>query len=67
MKRDACLQSLFYITFICVSNTAVHELPSRFPSGAPMERDALTRAFLYITFRVLSRGTSLQVPLTEHP
>jgi hypothetical protein len=59
MERDAHLQSLFYITFICLSKSPVHEPPSRFPSSVPMKRDAqmpITRAFLYITFRVPSKG-----------
>jgi uncharacterized protein (UPF0305 family) len=39
MERDACLQSLFYIAFIHISKSPIHEPPSRFPHGAPMERD----------------------------
>jgi hypothetical protein len=61
MERDAHLQSLFYITFICLSKSPVHEPPSRFLSSVSMKRDAqmpVTRAFLYITFRVPNKGNS---------
>jgi len=56
MERDARLQSLFYITFICLSKSRVHESPSRFLNGAPMESNAPHQRFLYITFRVPSKG-----------
>ena len=41
----------------------VYEPSSRFPTGAPMDRNVLFRDFLYISFRVPSKG-DLQVPLT---
>ena len=63
-ERDAPpLQS----PFIHLSKSLVYEPPSRFLSGAPMKRDSRFQSLFYITFRILSEGAPLQVPLTERP
>jgi hypothetical protein len=46
-------------SFIRLSKSLVNEPPSKFPSGAHVERDARLRAFLYITFRVPSKESIL--------
>ena len=51
--------------FICLSKSPAYESPSRFTSGAPMERDAHLQSFFYTTFRVPSKGTPLQHPQRE--
>ena len=38
---------------------------TRLPNWAPMNRDAQPQSLPFITFRALSRGALLQVPLTE--
>jgi len=40
--------------FIHLSKNLVNEPPSRFPSGAPMERDARLQSLFYTIFRVPS-------------
>jgi hypothetical protein len=52
MERDTHILSLFHITFIHLSKSPVHEPPSRFLNGLLWEEMPVTRAFLYITFRV---------------
>jgi len=42
--------------FIHLSNSLVNEPPSRFPSGARMECDALLQGLFYITFIRLSKS-----------
>ena len=42
--------------FVHLSKSLVNKLPSRFPSGAPMERYALLQSLFYITLRVSSKG-----------
>jgi len=54
-------------SFIHLSMSPLYKPPSRFPSGAPMERDSHLKSLFYITFWVLRKGSSLQVPLTERP
>jgi len=39
--------------------------PPGSPDGAPVERDACLQSLFYISFRVLSKELSLQVPFTE--
>jgi len=55
------------VPFIYLSKSLVNEPPSRLPSRAPVERDSRLQNLFYITFRVLSKGAPLQVPLTERP
>jgi len=56
MDRDAYLQSLFYITFILLSRSPVHE-PLLGSLTAPVWKEMpVTRAFLYITFKVPNKG-----------
>jgi hypothetical protein len=55
-ERDAHIQSLFYITFIHLSKSPVHEPLPGSPTGLLWEEIPITRAFLYITFRVPSKG-----------
>ena len=44
-------------SFVCLSKSPVNKTPSSFSSGAPPEREMLIfRAFLYISFRVPSKG-----------
>jgi len=45
-------------SFIHLSTSPVYEPPSKFPRGAPMGRDAVSRAFIYTSSRVPSKGTS---------
>ena len=40
---------------------------SRFPNGIPVERDAYFQSFFYISFRIPSKGSPLQVLLVELP
>ena len=44
-------------SFIHLSMSPLYEPPSRFPSGAPTERDSHPQSLLYITFRVLRKGS----------
>jgi len=58
MKRDAHLQSLFYITFIRLSNPGyISPLPGS-PTVPLWTEMCITRHFLYITFRVPSKGNT---------
>jgi len=43
-------------SFIHLSTSPVYEPPSRFPSRAPMGRDAVSRAFIYTSSRVPTKG-----------
>jgi hypothetical protein len=47
--------------FIHLSKSLVNEPPSRFPSGAPVERDTRLQSLFSITFRVLRKGSPLQL------
>jgi len=44
-------------SFIHHAKSLVNELPSRFPSGAPMKRDTHLQSLPVITFRVPCKGT----------
>ena len=55
------------VPFVRLSKSLVNEPPSRFPSGARVERDSHFQNLFYITFRVLRKGSPLQVPLTGRP
>ena len=61
MERDARLQSLFYVTFIHLSKSPVHEPPPGSPMGPLWKEVPVTRAFLFINFRAPSKQASLQV------
>jgi len=52
--------------FIHLSKSLVNELPSRFTSGAPMERDACLQSLFYITFIHLSK-TAVHEPPSRFP
>ena len=49
-------RSAFGTPFIHLSKSLVDEPPSRFPIGAPMERDASLLSLFYICFRGPSKG-----------
>jgi hypothetical protein len=48
--------SIYRASFIHLSKSLVDEPPSRFPSGAPMERDVYLQSLFYLSFRVSSKG-----------
>jgi hypothetical protein len=56
-------------SFIHLLKSPVYIPPSRFPSAAPMEKDARLQSHIYISSRVSSNGVPapLQVHLTERP
>jgi len=45
------------VPFIHFLKCLVNGPPSRFPHGAPMERDSRLHSFFYINFRVLRKGS----------
>ena len=51
----------------CTHKSLVNEPPSRFPSGAPMERDAHPQSLPLHIIWISSKGTTIQVPLTKIP
>jgi hypothetical protein len=53
--------------FIHLSKSPIYEPSSRFPSGALWREITISRAFLYISFRVPTKGDLLQVPITGLP
>jgi len=69
MDRDARLQSIltYHLIYFFISKALGKERPYMFPkSGAPMETEAHSRAFLITSFGVPSRGTLPPNPPT-HP
>ena len=54
-------------SFIHLSKSPVEEPFFRFPNGVAMERDAHLQSLFYISFRVPSKGVTLQVSFTELP
>jgi len=52
-------------SFIRLATSPVHEPLSGSPAGPQWREMPVSRAFLYISFRVPSTGAPLQVPLTE--
>jgi len=49
------------VPFIHFSKSLVNEPPSRLHSGAPVERDTRLQSLFSITFRVLRKGSPLQL------
>jgi hypothetical protein len=50
-------RSVYRALFYCLSKSPVNEPPSRFPNGAPVQREMpVYIAFLYISFKVPNKG-----------